>query len=739
MTTTGGVTVAEVIEAVRRRKALLAPETAGYLVLAAADQLAGAPTLLDEHACGVLVDGGRVVLKPSAPSNQADAERGLRRLLHRLLDASNGSAPALSTVAGLPAKGNVTILISELESALIPVNRGAASRALSRLARETLRSRQAATDPRRASAPAPAAVEPIAGAPVHAVDSDMVLELEALSEEDMALSPMPAESDAIEAVEPATADDTEPMPVGRLIEEGPDSPAVPAPPESAKFTDEAVTARREVAISEPPPTPIVVVPSPDPPTEERASALDIDQLLGQSAPSAPPPPVILDLAPAPLPAPTPPPPIVLPSPPPPTVVVAPLPAPTPPPPVVHAPPPLRTPPPLVVLAPPPPEMFAPAPVLDVPAADQLSEPPAVLEELARSSTPAPVQVALPAEPPAPRTYSSQAPSARGVDELLEDFMSSSTRKSDRVAQDLRHMTGVEVSTARRYPSSGPAPQSGPPDAAFQSVSGNADFYTSTPPPRSAGRSMPSLPDEDPLARRSTRRKVYILFSLLALMTIGTVTLLRLKPGVLTGRTPEVVEAERQEAAAAAASIAARKAAGPCRATLVVSDVPQGAEVLVRSGVSPIDVDRLPSGARLEFVALSDGYAPRRGVVPQGAAWDSVNGKPRFELPIQLEKSHAKSGTLDPWPPADPGSVVGGQGPPGTVHLVTSPKGAEVWMVAGGAPEAKLEALACGAGMELLVAGTSQGQPFRRRLRVDASQLTPEPSANAVTGKISAGK
>jgi hypothetical protein len=725
MTTGGGVTVVEVIEAVRRRKALLAPETAGYLVLAAADQLAGAPALLDEHRCGVLVEGGRVVLKPSAPSSQADAERGLRRLLHRLLDASNGSAPALATVAGLPAKGNVTILISELESALIPVNRGAASRALSRLARETMRARQAAalSDPRRAAAAAAPVPTPPPGPATHAIDSDMELELEVLSEEDMALSPLQADGHVEAYVdEPASSDDTEPMPETREVEDeleevgaiDEDEPVVippPPAPASTKFGDEAVTARREVLISEPPPTP-VFVPTGDPPEVQRSSVSDIDQLIGQRISSVPPPPVIAEAPAAPLP-----------------------PVPTPPPPVVLAPPPVPE------LLPPPamPALLAPPPVFDLPAPDRLSDPPAVLEELARSATPPPVHASALAEPPAPRTYSSQAPSARGVDELLHDFMSSGTRKSDRVARDLRHMTGVEASPARRYPSSVPALGSRPPDASFQNVSGTADFYTSTPPPRSAGRSMPSLPDEDPLARRSTQRKVFLLFAVLALLTIGTVTVLRLKPGVLTGRTPEVIEAERQEAAAAAASIAARKAAGPCRAALVVSDVPLGAEVLVRSGISPIDVERLPSGARLEFVALSDGYAPRRGVVPQGAAWDTVNGKPRFELPIQLEKSHAKTGTLDPWPPADPGSVVGGQGPPGTVHLVTSPKGAEVWMVAGGAPEAKLEALPCGAGMELMVAGSAQGQPFRRRLRVDASQLTPEPSANAVTGKVSAGK
>jgi len=276
------------------------------------------------------------------------------------------------------------------------------------------------------------------------------------------------------------------------------------------------------------------------------------------------------------------------------------------------------------------------------------------------------------------------------------------------------------------------------ESPFQDAAGGADFYTSTAPPRAShAHSVVPPADEDPLARRSTRRKLYAMLALLSLLTLGTVTLLRLEPGVLSGRTADVVESEKRAAAAAAASIAARAAAASCRATLVVADVPPAAEVLVRSGVAPIDVDRLPSGARLEFVALVDGYAPRRAVVPPGVDWDTIAGKPRFELAIQLEKSRAKAGVLDAWPPAEPGSVVGGQGSPGTVHVVTSPRGAEVWMVAGGGPEAKIEALPCGVGLELLVAGTAQGQTFRRRLRVDAAQLTPEASATSVTGRVSA--
>jgi hypothetical protein len=226
------------------------------------------------------------------------------------------------------------------------------------------------------------------------------------------------------------------------------------------------------------------------------------------------------------------------------------------------------------------------------------------------------------------------------------------------------------------------------------------------------------------------------FAFLVVAALGGVALLRFEPGFLSGRTPRIVEEERRTAAQATSALVARPPP-VCRATLVVTDVPQGAEILVRSGLAPVDVERVPSGARLEFVALAEGYAPRRAVVPHGAAWDAPNGRPRFELPIQLEKSRAKNGALDPWPAAEPGTVVGGQGAPGTVHVVTSPRGAEVWMVAGAGPEAKLESLPCGTGLELMVAGTQQA--LRRRLRVEAARLTPEPSASAVTTRVSAAK
>jgi hypothetical protein len=151
----------------------------------------------------------------------------------------------------------------------------------------------------------------------------------------------------------------------------------------------------------------------------------------------------------------------------------------------------------------------------------------------------------------------------------------------------------------------------------------------------------------------------------------------------------------------------------------VKDAPANAEILVRVGQGPVDAEKMPVGPRLEFVATAEGYAPKRAVVPAGATFDTgPDGKPRLEVAVQLERSHARPGGVDPWPAGEPGSEVGGKGAPGTVHLVTTPRGAEVWFLGGLGPEAEIDQLKCGE-TEVLVAGPSS---LRKRLRVAESDF-----------------
>jgi hypothetical protein len=157
----------------------------------------------------------------------------------------------------------------------------------------------------------------------------------------------------------------------------------------------------------------------------------------------------------------------------------------------------------------------------------------------------------------------------------------------------------------------------------------------------------------------------------------------------------------------------------------VTDVPPHAEVLLREGQAPVDVERMPVGTRLEFVATAEGYAPKRVVVPAGASWDtSADGKPRFETALQLDRSRARPGTNDPWPAGEPGSAVGGQGPPGTVHVVATPRGAEIWMLAGIGPEAKIDHVRCDVDLDVLLAGPTT---YRKRVHVAASDFVVDES------------
>jgi len=212
-------------------------------------------------------------------------------------------------------------------------------------------------------------------------------------------------------------------------------------------------------------------------------------------------------------------------------------------------------------------------------------------------------------------------------------------------------------------------------------------------------SQPSIPPPD---------RSLTVFALVILV-VGGIAIWLLRPALFGGSEPRPAPS-----AAATPPIAPVPAAPRCRASLVVTGAPTNAEILLRAGQAPVDVDRMPVGARLEFVATAEGFAPKRAVVPAGATWDSgPDGKPRYEVAVQLDRSKARTGAVDLWPAGEPGSEVGGKGSPGTVHLVATPRGAEVWQLAALGPEAQFD-VKCGGEVEVLVAGPTT---LRKRLRI----------------------
>jgi hypothetical protein len=383
--------------------------------------------------------------------------------------------------------------------------------------------------------------------------------------------------------------------------------------------------------------------------------------------------------------------------------------------------------------------------------------------------------------PTSRPPSSGRNSAVDVDSLLAQFSRTSQRPDQAVARDLKAMAGldptpppprssglppsdpgVEALLALSDPTAAPPQTTGPDTLSSRSLATPAQAPISkrrgaahsseqptppepnldAPPMRPRAPSQKEIPTGASLRRptaisristgefrRIAKKKsdVGLVVLLLALIGIGVVGVWTLKPGFFTGRTAEKIAQEKAAADAARQNALATQQAMACKVTLAVTEVPTNAEVLLREGQAPVDVDRMPVGTRLEFVATAEGFAPKRTVVPAGVVWDTgPDGKPRFEVAVQLDKSSGKP-KGDLWPPGEPGSEVGGKGPPGTVHLVATPRGAEVWLLAGIGPAARVEALPCDQDIDVLVAGPTT---LRKRIHVPAASFAPGPDAPA---------
>lgn len=167
------VTLQEVLSAASIRAASLVPETSGYLALAVADASARLPFRLDDGLVTLTTEGTVKVARGNVIVPPRESAARVRDVLARLIGQSIGSAPALASASRPRPESDegVDAFIQELETALVPVNRAAARRALARLARETVRARDAGKLRRRKSskrssiAPAPAAVPEAAARP----------------------------------------------------------------------------------------------------------------------------------------------------------------------------------------------------------------------------------------------------------------------------------------------------------------------------------------------------------------------------------------------------------------------------------------------------------------------------------------------------------------------------------------------------------------------------------------------
>jgi hypothetical protein len=136
--------------------------------------------------------------------------------------------------------------------------------------------------------------------------------------------------------------------------------------------------------------------------------------------------------------------------------------------------------------------------------------------------------------------------------------------------------------------------------------------------------------------------------------------------------------------------------------LRVKSSPPRAQVFLRVGNGPAVVAHLPIGVAHEFVALREGFAPSRGLVPRTAEWRAENGELRYELALQLAETTTRGreqelgASLLRDPPGQPTGALG------SVRVVTSPPGAEVYQLVGFTPDVKVANLVVSEPVELLV-------------------------------------
>ena len=728
------VTLEDVFSVVEAKRVPLAPELAGYLTLEVADGSQAAGGEVDPRTVYISEEGTVALVRPKRESPSGDAETSVRAILAKLLEASGSATPALTASAKRKPGAGLPALVSELEGALIPVNRAAGRRALARLAREVKRVTLGLG--RNASLPPPG---PRAGAQLRPVAKD----------------------------------------AGEDVMNGPDAP--PGPRGSvASFTDEALTAKRTNQVA------------------DLAAQMNAPDVFGvpSAAAEAPKPGVpSLGLTPPPLPGQSPAPAPVaatggLPAPP-----ALPVRAPLPPPPARSgASAPVVGPPPRGKSAPAGPPGAAPAerpPVDHLFGGDEVDSLLSTFEVSRVGETQMRTELkAIAGLDPTPAP-----PDATTLAELTKDvgkdLPKRQTSQVDGV-EALLAMSEPSGPLAAPHPGFGarsddqgliPPASAAPPQSALappsplvpMSVPPAVPRSAATPPlpdvaaaameaalkrpvtPRQQARPLPApspsttgrrerAEPPPPMATTARRSKqtpgaragsgsfrqpraprtglamgILTLFVLIA----GGIAVWMFKPAFFTGK-------KRPALSATAPASVLVPPAPRCKVALVVSDVPANAEILLRVGQAPLDVERMPVGTRLEFVATAEGYSPRRAVIKAEAPWDKTpEGKPRIDVPIQLDPTKAKPGTVDSWPVAEPGSQVGGSGSPGSVHVVSNVRGAEVWLLAGLGPEARIEQLRCDGDIDVLLAGPPQ---LRKRLHVSEKEIQaapPDPQGNRV--------
>ncbi|AKF06694.1 hypothetical protein [Sandaracinus amylolyticus] len=224
------------------------------------------------------------------------------------------------------------------------------------------------------------------------------------------------------------------------------------------------------------------------------------------------------------------------------------------------------------------------------------------------------------------------------------------------------------------------------------------------PPKPRAKAPPSF-DEFEAAPKSTGRGGGLIWGLafvvVILFAIAGVALMRPDlVDVALGRPP-APEApagptpEEQEAA-----LRAHRARF---GTLTVRSTPDRAQVLMFVGRGPAMATQLPTGMAYELVAIADGRAPTRAIVPADAQWERTADGPRYELAMQTGDQAMPPDRMVLGDTRLPRDALGAPGPElGSIRVVTNPPGAKVYLLVGFTPQVTVQNVRTDEVVELLV-------------------------------------
>lgn len=344
-------------------------------------------------------------------------------------------------------------------------------------------------------------------------------------------------------------------------------------------------------------------------------------------------------------------------------------------------------------------------------------------------------------PPPPRGEPAPPPPAAPVDEELDELLGDATSSpppppEPRLslprgvsAQDTLRESDVRPSSSLPRGVAGSWPrqpiESGPAAIVRGEPTPTADVdeeeleEVATPEPRRAPAAAPRAPRRSPRAEPGpttqpvARRKVELdgfedlptgrgrglRWLLVAVVVLGGAGagVWFLRPDLVQSVVGSPVETPPSPAVAAPAS-------GPVRpGDLVVRVTPERAQVLLFVGHGPAVARNLEVGVAHEFIAIAEGHAPTRAVVPAAATWPEVEGRRLYELAMQAGETPM---ALEDLALGDSRLTRDGMGTSsgqlGDVRVVTSPPRAKVYQLIGFGPVVRVRDLPTDEGHEILV-------------------------------------